>query len=263
VPYSSAYTDQDLGNAVQSSRSWRGVLRSLGLTATSAGSMRAARRRADALGLDYSHFTGQRTWSDAELALALASADSWQSVLNCLGLSSRGGGATTAIRAHAARLKLPVGHLGPKSPRTTPLPFATQPRLEKLRVAGPTFAAGWFMLCGHEVLWPLEPCRYDFVVATGGAFHRVQVKTATYRSASTSAVVSISTTRRTGRAVYGIDEIDYFFVIDGELNAYVIPIAAVAGYQQIYLRRYDAFRVAAGGRWLTDVVNQQTDGSAA
>ena len=54
---SSSYPDDALRHAVAVSRSWRGVLRELGLLATSASAMRTARRRADTLDLDYSHFT--------------------------------------------------------------------------------------------------------------------------------------------------------------------------------------------------------------
>jgi hypothetical protein len=113
-------------------------------------------------------------------------------------------------------------------------------------------AAAWFTLRGYEVLWPLEPCRYDLGVSAGDTVHRVQVKTTTHRSGGSKAV-SLSSSRRPGRVVYGADEIDFFFVIDEDLDAYVIPIGAVAGYQLIHLRRYEAYLAAKNGQWLTPV----------
>jgi hypothetical protein len=38
-------------------------------------------------------------------------------------------------------------------------------------------AAGWLLLCGYDVSWPLEPCRYDLVAGRLDEFLRVQVKT--------------------------------------------------------------------------------------
>ena len=49
------WSDADLSNAVAESRSWRGVMRGLGLCVTSAGSIRVVKRRVALLGLDTSH----------------------------------------------------------------------------------------------------------------------------------------------------------------------------------------------------------------
>ena len=46
------YSDSDLVDAVRASHSWRGVLRALGLSATSAAAMRSVRAHADRLQLD-------------------------------------------------------------------------------------------------------------------------------------------------------------------------------------------------------------------
>jgi hypothetical protein len=82
----SAWSDADLTNAVLASRSWRGVMRELGLCVTSSGSLRVVKRRVAVLGLDTSHFTGQRTWSDAALKRAAAHAHSWNELLNAIGI---------------------------------------------------------------------------------------------------------------------------------------------------------------------------------
>ena len=80
------YSDAQLVEAIRASRSWRGVLRALGLSATSAAAMRSVRVQANRLELDYSHFTGQRRWTDPQLVAAIASATSWTEVAETLGL---------------------------------------------------------------------------------------------------------------------------------------------------------------------------------
>jgi len=42
---------------------------------------------------------------------------------------------------------------------------------------------------------------------------------------------------------YDPDDIDEFFVIDGDLEFYLIPVAAVGGRYAITLSRYTTFRV--------------------
>jgi hypothetical protein len=46
-------------------------------------------------------------------------------------------------------------------------------------------------------------------------------------------------------------QIELFFVVDGELNAYLIPFAAVSGLQQIHLRAYAPYLVGERGNWLS------------
>lgn len=74
MPRVRSYTDEQLKAAVQDNHSWRGVLRELGLVATSSSSIRSVRRHADALGCDYAHFRGQRSWTEQELCAAVAAA---------------------------------------------------------------------------------------------------------------------------------------------------------------------------------------------
>lgn len=73
---------------------------------------------------------------------------------------------------------------------------------------------------------------------------RVQVKTTTTRTGSTWKVY-LSTSGRE-RRTYDPDEIDEFFVIDGDLRQYVIPVAAVGGLHAIHLNAYDQYQVARG-----------------
>ena len=107
----SCWSDAGLINAVAASRSWRGVLRELGLCATSAGSIRVVKRRVALLGLDTSHFTGQGTWSDAALRRAAVQACSWNDLLEAIGIKSRSGDERTRVNAHAVRLGLDLSHL--------------------------------------------------------------------------------------------------------------------------------------------------------
>jgi hypothetical protein len=179
---------------------------------------------------------------------AVENGRSWYEVLEFLGLVNSGGN-LRAVRTHTLRLKIDSSHLNRK-PGHQPPPHR-EPQLICLRVAGPTLAAAWFMLRGYPVLWPLEPCRYDLAVQISDTIQRVQVKTATYFNEG-SFMAQLSNSRRPGhRDLYDVDEIDSFFVIDAELNAYWIPFAEVSGYGQISLRNYRGSLVAECGRWLT------------
>jgi len=235
------YTDAELTAAIADAHSWRGVLRLLGLPPQSAGAHRRARARAIELGLDVAHFTGQRRWSDDELRVAVTEGRSWGDVFDHLGLSRTSGSARASLTAHAARLGLDVRHLDPTPPPPT-TPFARPSSVTHLDRAGPMLAAAWFTLRGFDVAWPLEPARYDLLVTDGARNYRVQVKTTTTRAGDTWAA-RISSNRPRGTVVYTPDEVDYFFVIDGELTCYLIPLAVVGGYQLIHLRRYAQFAV--------------------
>jgi hypothetical protein len=232
------YSDTDLANAVESSHSWRGVLRSLGLTATSSSAIHSVRRHADLLQLEYRHFTGNRRWTDAELTEAVAASESWAGVAERLGLVAD---SSTALRGHAGRVGIDVGHLRPVPLRSQPPATAMSASPAHLRRAGSLLAASWFTLCGYEVSWPLEPCRYDLLVRMEERIAKVQVKTATRRGGG-SWVVWLSTTGAR-RATYGPEEIDYFFVVDRDLTYYLIPLTAVGGLHAIHLSSYAAYRV--------------------
>jgi hypothetical protein len=229
------YTDDQLTEAIAGSRSRRGVLRSIGLTATSASAMRSVRRHADQLGLDYTHFTGQRRWSDRQLADAIATSASWSQVTDLLGLS--GGSSTTTIRGHAVRLGLDTSHLVREKGSEGAPPM--RPTTAHLARAGSLLAAAWFELSGCQVSWPLEPCRYDLLVWTGEQAERVQVKTTTMR-AGNSWIVRLASMRREVKT-YGPEEIDSFFVIDGDLSYYLIPIKVVGGLTAIHVSAYQEF----------------------
>jgi hypothetical protein len=208
-----SYDDDALERAVADSHSWRGVLRQLGLKATSASAVRSVRRHAERLRLDASHFTGQRRWSDHDLAMAVARSRGWTEVASILELS--GGSSCATLKGHAVRLGLDFTHFSHPSRRPTGARPTMDVDLSQLPRAGTLIAAGWFTLCGYDVSWPLEPCRYDLVVSKHDEFLRIQVKTTRYQSNGTW-VARIQTGGR-DRGSYDPDDIDYFFVINGDL----------------------------------------------
>jgi PD-(D/E)XK endonuclease len=246
VTQNRTWTDEQLRRAVGTSTSWRGVLRALGLSATSAGAIRTVRRHAIRLRLDVSHFRGRRSWSDAELRNAVAAAESWDDVLKTLGLSTMSGNARTHIKGHATRLGIDFRHLGSREVvAATPPQIA--PDLAHLREAGPSIAAAWFAMRGCDVLFPIEPAVYDLVVSMPDGLRRVQVKTTTSRN-SVGWQVGISrhphSLEKGGpRLPYDPDDIDYFFVVDGDMTMHLIPSRVVAGRVALGLQTYRAYVV--------------------
>lgn len=242
------WTDEQLREAVASQRSWRGVLRALGLAATSGGSIGTVRRRAELLGLDASHFTGGRRWSHIDLTDAVAQSRSWPEVAEKLGLvrERRTG---LRLKGDALRLGLDVAHLD-GSPPSPPLPelLRDDPDLETLRHAAPLITAAWFSMRGLPVAFPSEPQKYDLLVTTADGVGRVQVKTTTSKTSSGSWHVGIghrpySMEKDWGKAPYDPDDLDLFAVINGVGELFLIPIEAVAGLTAIYLSAYEQYRV--------------------
>ena len=245
-PRERTWSDTQLMDAVAASRSWRGVMRELGLRATSAGSIKVVRRHVTRLGLDTSHFTGQRTWSDAALKRAVSQACSWDELLTAIGLNSRSGDERTRVKAHAVRLGLDFGHL--KSSITSrPNPPELEPDLKNLRDAGTSVAAAWFVLRGCNAAFPVEPTVYDLLVSMPQGIRRIQVKTTTFNSKDGWLVQvgrrPYSTGNRARLVPYDPDMIDFFFILDGDLTLYLIPSQVIAGRVHIVLRSYTAYIV--------------------
>lgn len=240
------WSDAQLADAVRKSANWRGVMRELGLNATSAGAIRIVRRHVIRLGLDTSHFRGKRRWSDAQLRHAVHESRTWDEVLQALGLAVNGGGMRTHLKSHAIRLGLDFGHLEADLP-TLDSARLLKPDLRHLREAGASIAAAWFTLCGKAVLFPIEPAIYDLVVSMESGFTRVQVKTTTYYSKNGWMITvgrrPYSIRKDAPLVPYDPDVIDYFFMVDGELNLYLIPSRVIAGRVAILLRTYAKYIV--------------------
>lgn len=227
-------------------RSWRGVLRQLGLRGTSAGSIQTVKSHVIRLALDTSHFTGQRTWSDAALARAAANVQSWSELLAALEIGDCQGTDRTRIKAHAIRLGIDLSHLDARGLEIAH-PAVAEPDLRYLRESATSIAAAWFAIRGCSCALPVEPAVHDLLVATPKGIQRVQVKTTTYESKD-GWLVSV------GRRPYSIGNnermvpydpelIDLFFIVDGDLAIYLIPTAVIAGRVSILLRTYKKYIV--------------------
>src|SRR5215469_4595039 len=242
------WSDAQLVFAVAASRSWRGVMRELGLCVTSAGSIRIVKRHVARLGLDTSHFTGQGRWSDAQLRRAVASAYSWAELLIELGLHGNADD-RTRVKAHAARLGLDRSRLGGTGKGIAARP-EFKPDIKRLREAGTAIAAMWFLLCGYNTSLPMEPTLYDLLVSMPDGIKRVQVKTTTHNQAGVGWVVQVgrrpySPGNRERLVPYDPDLVDVFFILDGDLTMFVIPSRVIAGRVGILLSNYSEFVVGS------------------
>jgi hypothetical protein len=230
------------------------LLLGFGDRSRSAGAIRIVRRRATELDLDASHFRGKRRWSDAQLRHAVAESQSWQEVLARLGLST-GTGTTPHVKSHAVRLGLDTRHLNRLShdgrpPSEAPAQASDlKAQLKFLRVAAGTLAATWFMLRGCAVSFPAEPTRYDLLADTPQGIMRVQVKTTTSAQKDGGWQVGVghhpdTHSKKKGYLLaYSPDEIDLFFIVDGDMTIYLIPSRAIAGRVGILLRTYRKYIV--------------------
>jgi hypothetical protein len=88
IPGKVNWSDEQLPAAIAAATSWRGVMRELGLSPGNGGLTRTIRRRAARLGLDASHFRGNRSWSDSVLRQAVTEGRTWKDVLTTLGLKA-------------------------------------------------------------------------------------------------------------------------------------------------------------------------------
>ena len=245
---STRWTDDELRAAVASERSWRGTARALGLKGTSGGGLRALKRRATELGIDSSHFTQQRRWSDRELRDAVANASSWSDVLRSLGLTDCAE-VRVRLKGHAVRLGVDVTHLA-RTPRAVPDVDGTDlvPEQRRLPEVAEQIAAAWFGARGAPVATPNHPCAYDLLVMFSGRHQRVQVKTTTWRQKHGSWVVNIGQRpyvldKSASRQPYDPDDLDYFLIIDGDLAIYLIPSTVVAGRTAINVGAYAQYRI--------------------
>jgi PD-(D/E)XK endonuclease len=204
------------------------------------------KRHVGRLGLDTSHFTGQRRWSDAQLRRAVASAYCWSELLSELGLAHDSTDDRTRIKAHAARLGLDLSRL--QAPGTAEVISSDlTPNIKRLREAGATVAAMWFLLCGCNASIPVEPTTYDLLVSMPDEIKRIQVKTTTYNGKD-GWVVQVgrrpySVGNRGLLVPYDPDALDFFFILDGDLTMYLIPSRVIAGRVMILLRNYSSYIV--------------------
>lgn len=247
-----SWTDDDLRTAIAAAHSWRGVGRLLNLKSTSV--TRGLRERANQLGISYAHFTGQRRWLDAELKSAVAASFTWADVARALGYATVNGGALATIRVHARRLNIDSSHLKePARPEVDEVIRTSTTQVANIRKASAGIAMAWCALRGWVTSLPAEGCVYDLVVDLGtGSLKRVQIKTATYKGHYGEWSGDIYRPHRPGgqKVYYTPDEIDLFFIIDGDMSLYLIPIEAVIGQMSINPRAYAAYRVGSAASLL-------------
>jgi hypothetical protein len=232
-------------------------MRELGLCVTSAGSIRIVKRSVARLGLDTSHFTGQRRWSDPQLRRAVATSYSWPELFSELGLMYGSADDRTRIKAHAARLGLDLRRLDPTGKGAGARP-ELKPDIKHLREAGTSIAVMWFLLCGYNTSLPVEPAIYDLLVTMPDGIKRVQVKTTTFNNKGWMVQVgrrSYSVGNRAPRVPYDPDQLDYFFILDGDLSMYLIPSRVIAGRVGILLHNYTEFIVGSAASFMQNAVS--------
>ncbi|TMR96912.1 group I intron-associated PD-(D/E)XK endonuclease [Nonomuraea basaltis] len=234
------WTDDELVTAVASATSWRGVARDLGLAATGGRQLRILKQRVEELRLDVSHFTGTRRWPRRQLDQAIEHSGTWDAVTKSLGVANISQNRTT-IRRHADKLGITTDHLDPMEEAPRPEPA----HLQHLREAALTIAASWFTLRGFAPSIPLDTRPYDLLVDMRGPVHRVQVKTCMAGSGDVTIAYRLAGTTKGALVPYRASDVDQFFILDGDLAIYLIPIAAVEGRLRISLRKYRRYCVGS------------------
>ena len=244
-------TEQQLRAAVAANRSWRAVMRTLGLTSSSSGPK--LRNACNALDIDYSHFRSILA-TDARLQEVITTSTDWPTALKELGYAKGSGTARATVRRHCGRLGIDTSHLASSSldePAVSEL-HAMRADLQNLRHAAPHMVQAALSLLGCPSAVAAEGSRYDLIAELPcRGLQRIQVKTSTRRDAkSGSWACSLSRSEYDlagsgghRQAVYSSEEVDYFACVDGDLQVHLIPIAAVEGQRVINLRKYAAFRV--------------------
>lgn len=222
------------------------VVRALGLTTTSEGVMRRVRRDAARLSLDVSHFKGTRTWNDAQLKRAVAEARSRDDVFTSLGLRTPTKGTRIRVTGNAIRLGLDMRHLNADGAKF-PAPPSWHIYPMRLRDAALAVATAWFMVRGCTVSLPIEQAVYDLLVHSVDGIRQVQVKTTTTKGRERGQVTVSRRPYSVGnlapRMPYDPKAIDYFFVVDGDYDLYLIPSRVIAGLVAIQLRTYKRYIV--------------------
>lgn len=247
LPPKYEWSDAQLADAAKHAECWRDVIRALGILTNSESVNRRIKKDVLRLGIDVSHFKGTRTWNDAQLIRAVADAKSWDEVYTALGLLTPSKGTRVRVEGNAMRLGLDLKHLDVRAAKlATEAKWQVDPM--RLRDCAAPLAAAWFMTRSCTVSFPQEGAVYDLIVdPPNGPILRVQVKS-TIRKPSELGTVGVShrpySVKNLGpRLPYDPKVIDYFFIVDGECNLYLIPSQVIAGKLEITLRTYKEYIV--------------------
>jgi hypothetical protein len=92
-----------------------------------------------------------------------------------------------------------------------------------------------------------RPAEFDLLARTPEGISRVQVKTTTFHGKD-GWMVTVghhpdTHSKKGSLLAYDPDEIDMFFIIDGDMTMYLIPSRAIAGRVRILLRTYRKYIV--------------------
>jgi hypothetical protein len=121
----------------------------------------------------------------------------------------------------------------------------------RLRDAALPIAAAWFIVRGCTVSLPIEQAVYDLLVHSPDGIHGVQVKTTTMKGRDNGQVTVSRRPYSVGnlapRMPYDPEVIDYFFIVDGDYDMYLIPSRVVAGRVAVLLRTYRPYIVGNAG----------------
>ena len=213
-------------------------MRRLGFTTSNGYTAQRLRDVAKQLLIDASHFPQRAAWTNEELANAVATSSSWAEVARSLGAAP-----TTRMiaqaRSRAEHLGI-VSDLGSKWKTASPdLPFLDAPDPKRLRAASLAMAAAWFEHRGYAVSLPVEPRPYDLLVEAQGKIWRAQVKSTRGRDAKSGSYVCnlTRTPKRDGqRLAYTSEDIDFFFIVDGQGRYYLVPLHEVAGATRVSVK---------------------------
>jgi hypothetical protein len=251
LPLKYTWTDEQLAAAVAASATWRDVVRALGILTNPESVNRRIRKDAARLRLDTSHFKGTRTWDDAQLVRAVADAKSWDDVYTALGLHTPRKETRVRVASYAMRLGLELMHLDARpSVATAVQTWQVDPM--RLRDCAASLAAAWFKIRGCIVSQPEEGATYDLLAdSPQEGIVRVQVKTSIHKPDAGKAVIvgrrPYSARNLAPLMPYDPKSIDYFFIVDGGYNMYLIPSRVIAGRVAILLRTYQEYIVGNAG----------------
>lgn len=135
------------------------------------------------------------------------------------------------------------------------IPFNKNAAGQYLRDAALGTAIDWFLKRGYVPSIPVVPVRYDLAVESDAGFQRIQVKTTNCRQKNGKFLASIARriydSKQTPNAMgkrrpvaYTEQDVDFFFIVDGNGTKYLIPIAVVSGQISLVLdTKYKEFVV--------------------
>ncbi|MFU8874009.1 group I intron-associated PD-(D/E)XK endonuclease [Micromonospora sp. SL4-19] len=264
MPRPRLWTHDQLRNVLPSARSWKEVCETLNVP-IGGKTFKSLRKRADSLGLGYSHLYGNgyrhpviKAVGDDRLRELVPQCRSWNHLAQEIGYAnSRQGGWRPKLAARIEALGLSVEHFQGRGfnglvPFANEPTFTADPRPQRLRVAATGKAIAWFSERGYVVSLPVEPAVYDLIVDSPNGFDRVQVKSSTTADRSVQFTRTVYDNRQPGQkssgyvrsAPYEPGDIDYFFVVLGDGSMYLLPYDVIGRRKTANMgKRYEQFRV--------------------